>query len=74
MLHGSYMELETVVDAKNKKTFQPKTPFKRFYLKKIYISIHVCVHTFINMHGKVYVILVAAVTIHAYMPTNVTCT
>ena len=33
MLHGSYMELQTVVDSQNKKKFQPKIPFKRFESK-----------------------------------------
>lgn len=31
MLHGSYMELETVLDANKRRTFRPKTPFKRFH-------------------------------------------
>ena len=43
MLHGSYMELETVIDSQNKKKFQPKIPFKRFESKRLH-SFQLCIH------------------------------
>ena len=45
MLHGSYMELETVVDSQNKKKFQPKIPFKRFESKGSKTTFIPTVHT-----------------------------